>query len=252
MNESHMTAQDDLPGWRAEFVRRRFIRRALLPTSLIPSGFLRVSGTARPVVRLFAAADVKLSHLRQAAFSLVEVALALGVVSFSLMALIGLVPVGLGHFRDAIDATVGSQIAQRVVTDAQQTDFDLLNAKATTATSDFFVLPIRYFDEQGSEILPGAADAANQAIYQVRVRGSQPGPADSNASGCAFTSLPAAPGAERFRPRDSVFLTVQIARRPGLMALPVDEERQLWKAGAAPMSSYRMVITRNGYTPTKS
>ena len=35
------------------------------------------------------------------------------------------------------------------------------------------------------------------------------------------------------------------------MALPCDAARQLWKAGAAPMSTYRMVITRNGYTPTK-
>jgi hypothetical protein len=35
------------------------------------------------------------------------------------------------------------------------------------------------------------------------------------------------------------------------MALPVDAARQLWDADAAPMSTYRMVITRNGYTSSK-
>src|SRR5687767_4065395 len=59
-------------------------------------------------------------------FSLVEVVLAIGVVSFAFVAILGLVPAGMSQFRQAIDTAVCAQIAQRVIGDAQQTDFDLL------------------------------------------------------------------------------------------------------------------------------
>lgn len=185
-----------------------------------------------------------------AGFSLVEVAMSLAVVTFALVGILGLVPIGLGQFREAIDTTVGAQIAQRVITDAEQTDFDLLIASAQSSDASFFVLPVRYFDEQGSEVPAGDAQAAAKVIYHVRVRGSQPGPADTSAPGVGFTSLPGAP---RFRPRDTTFLTVQVAWRPGMAALPVDEAQSLWTRGAAPSSTYRAVVTRNGYrTPSPS
>lgn len=149
MNESHMTAQDDVPGWRAQLVRRRFIRSALLPTSLIPSGFLRESGTARPVVRSFAVADLKLSHLRRAAFSLVEVAMALGVVSFSLMGIDRTRPGRAWTFsrRDRCHGRVADRTTRG---DGCPTD-GLRPAQREGHDHDFrfFVLPIRYFDDQG-------------------------------------------------------------------------------------------------------
>jgi len=75
-------------------------------------------------------------------FSLIEVVLAIGVVAFSFVALLGLLPVGMGIFSSSLDTSVHTQIVQRFIADAQQTDFDTLLAKTTVT---------RYFDDEGSE-----------------------------------------------------------------------------------------------------
>ncbi len=54
-----------------------------------------------------------------AAFTLVEIALALGVISFAIVGLVALIPAGLNNFRASMNASVGSQIFQRVVSDAE-------------------------------------------------------------------------------------------------------------------------------------
>ena len=188
------------------------------------------------------------------AFSLIETAIALGIVAFVLVALMGMLPVGLSSFRQSIDATVCAQIIQRIVSDAEQSDFDLLSKKATSTDATFFVLPTRYFDDQGNEIVPAAASGPTAAewqriIYQVRVRGSQPGPPDSSAAPAAnFTSLPQE--GTRFHPRDSSFLTIQIANNPGNRTLPVGTE-QLWSATEAKkmglaLTTQSAIVTRNG------
>ena len=191
-------------------------------------------------------------------FSLVEIALAVGIVAFAFVGLMGLLPVGLAHFRTAIDASVGSQIFQRVVTDLEQMEFDTLLALGDTAPEskgDFFVLKPRYFDDQGAEVAPaGGGNLSDEeelrVIYRVRVRISRPGPAaiSSNASG--ITSLPAA-GQDRFTFRDSVFATIQVVHQPGKIALPVDGHL-LWdvpklREQNLALSTYSAVITRNGY-----
>ena len=48
------------------------------------------------------------------AFSLVEVTLALGVIAFGLLAVVGLIPIALKASRDAVDLTRTSMIAQDV------------------------------------------------------------------------------------------------------------------------------------------
>jgi uncharacterized protein (TIGR02598 family) len=196
------------------------------------------------------------SHAARAAFSLVEVALAVGIVAFAFVSLMALLPVGLSHFRAAIDLSVGAQIFQHVVGDAEQEDFERLTTTTATATGDFFVLPTRYFDDQGGEVVlrtPGtpSADEAAQIVYQVRVRGSRPGPDAVATQGAeVFTSLPASPGALRFNLRDATFLTIQIAHLPGGGTLPVDA-RLLWKVPASrslPLATYSAVVTRNGFS----
>jgi len=185
------------------------------------------------------------------AFSIIEVALALGVVAVAFVGLIGVVPGGLSNFRSAMDLTIGAQIAQRVITDVEQTDFDLLLAAQGTGTGIFYNLPVRYFDDQEKEVFPRQTGAANAAIYRVLVRVSQPGPRDINVPADGFTSLPADTGKTRFQPRDSVFLTVQVARLPGIQPMAVGAD-WLWPRGVAPMSSYRSVVTRNGRTARAS
>jgi len=80
---------------------------------------------------------------RVRAFSLIEVVLCIGIVAFAFLAIFGMLPVGLSTFRQAMDNTVGSQIIQRLVGEAQQTDFPALIATSTT---------LRYFDDQGNEM----------------------------------------------------------------------------------------------------
>lgn len=82
------------------------------------------------------------------AFSIVEIMLAIGVVAFAFVALMGLLPVGLDGFRNALDTSVRSQIVQRLVTDAQQTDFEKLKAQAGQ---------FRFFDDEGTEVPAGAS-----------------------------------------------------------------------------------------------
>ena len=55
------------------------------------------------------------------AFSLVEVTLALGVMAFCLVALLGLLPVGMNSNRDALEQTAAASIASAVAVDLRQT-----------------------------------------------------------------------------------------------------------------------------------
>ncbi|MEY2480538.1 MAG: hypothetical protein QOI04_1465 [Verrucomicrobiota bacterium] len=51
---------------------------------------------------------------RQSGFSLVEVTLAIGIIGFALLAIFGLIPVGLKSSRDAVDDTKTSLMAQDI------------------------------------------------------------------------------------------------------------------------------------------
>lgn len=104
-------------------------------------------------------------------FSLVEVVLAIGIVAFAFVGIFALLPTGMGISRQAMDASVGSQIAQRIINDAQQSDFPELlkeaNGKTITGTNQTGRKAERYFDDQGGE-LPAASKA--RAIYHVNTR----------------------------------------------------------------------------------
>jgi uncharacterized protein (TIGR02598 family) len=91
-------------------------------------------------------------------FSLIEVTLALGIVAFSVITLVGLIPMGLTTFHKAVATSVSSQIVQQVVTDVQQTDFNQLLASNTQ--------PLRYFDDQGNELSSATAPGV---VYNVNV-----------------------------------------------------------------------------------
>jgi uncharacterized protein (TIGR02598 family) len=92
-----------------------------------------------------------------AAFSILEIAIAIGVVAFGFVALFGLLPTGLDIFRRALESSVSAQIVQHVAADAQQTDFATLQAQPQV---------LRYFDEEGTELLPAQS---GQSIYTAQV-----------------------------------------------------------------------------------
>ena len=148
------------------------------------------------LVRLFSLAPqpvrlpvpVRSSARARGGFTLVEVVMAIGIVSFAFIGIFALLPAGLGVFRQAMDTSIGAQIAQRIVGEIEQTDFDSLVPSAGSRptgrdqgpTGNFYLLPYRYFDDQGIEVLYDTATAVERSrvIYTVRVRGSMPGSAD--------------------------------------------------------------------------
>ena len=207
---------------------------------------------------------------RFAGFSLVEISLALAIIAIAFVALIGLLPSGLNNFRTAMDSQTAGEIFQRVVADAQETDFDALVFPETLTPpqsplkrggpgTQFYRLPLRHFDNQGTEVKVTDPDAPTPAeaatiLYTVRVRGSLPGDPDprNHTSGFA-TSLPGST-ASRFNPRDLTFLTIQIAGTGGTRQLGpmVDSESflispSLAAKSAMPVRTYAAIVARNGY-----
>lgn len=191
-----------------------------------------------------------------------EVSVALAIVAVALVALLGLMPTGMNNFREALDAQTAGEIFQRVVADAQETDFDaLLASKVQTGGrgAQFYRLPIRHFDAQGTEVKTVNPDAltateAQAILYSVRVRGSQPGDPDPGKHTADFaTSLPGS-SVPRFNPRGLTFLTIQVAGTGGVRPLAplVDSESFLISpslAAKAAMSvhTYAAIVARNGY-----
>lgn len=91
------------------------------------------------------------------AFSLVEVTLALAILAFALVGIVGLMPVGLRAMGDALDDTASSLVARRLMGEVRQSSLDAILANPMNA---------RFFDAEGQEV-PGAGDPF--AIYQTTV-----------------------------------------------------------------------------------
>jgi uncharacterized protein (TIGR02598 family) len=96
---------------------------------------------------------------REGGFSLVEVALALGVMGFALTAIVGMIPVGLQKARLSMEATTGSHIIRQVIGGLSQSDF------STISSIDLS------FDDQGMQVDSSAA----RKIYDCRVTVSAAG-----------------------------------------------------------------------------
>ncbi len=91
------------------------------------------------------------------AFSLVEVCLAIGVLSFSLLTVIGLLPVGLTTMRRAMDAATERNIVRQLGAEASGMPYSRLR-------SDYAATQVRYFDDQGLAL----SNSAN-AYYRASV-----------------------------------------------------------------------------------
>jgi uncharacterized protein (TIGR02598 family) len=142
----------------------------------------------------------------QRAFSLVEVTLALGIISFAFVAIFGMLPVALDSARDSIDRTRGAQIAQRLFAETQQTPFDQLGS---------LVGSVFWFDGEGEEIASATADSGGgPAGYVYSATLSQSG---------------AAPGAAFSGTRTSTML-VKIAKNRDVTGLTRDQKPLLQEA----------------------
>ena len=95
---------------------------------------------------------------RQAAFSLVEVVMALGIAAFCLVALLGLMPVGLKTVRDARGDALRAEVLKAMGNIAQQTDYSLLGNLAGKKY---------YFDINGLVVSSASADAIYEAVLST-------------------------------------------------------------------------------------
>lgn len=159
-------------------------------------------------------------------FSLVETVLSLGVVAFAFLPLLALLPMGMSTFRKAMDASVTAQISQRIVNEAQETDF--ATYIATTPS-------VRYFDDEGEELTASGAVPVG-AIYQVNVH---------------VTCSPTLPGADAAN-ENLATVTIQIANNPGNVQMQTDSN-SLWVAptnGSVSLVDYSTVIAGNNVSST--
>jgi len=93
-----------------------------------------------------------------AAFSLVEVTLALGIVSVSLISLLGLLPAGLGVLRDSMDQTVHAQIVQRIASGLVTSDFAALSSETLSFDEEGQLL--QTIDDSGARYLATIQETA--------------------------------------------------------------------------------------------
>ena len=89
------------------------------------------------------------------AFSLIEVTIALGILAFALVGIMGILPVGLRTMGDAIDDSTSSLITRRMVGEARQSSFDALLSMPSTT---------RYFDFEGQEV---ASASSSLSVYKA-------------------------------------------------------------------------------------
>lgn len=83
--------------------------------------------------------------------------MAIGIVAFGFVAIMGLVPVGLDTFDRSVKATVEANIAQRFFSEAQQVRFSEVGDLATQG---------RYYDAEGFEVSQGASPSRS-FVYHV-------------------------------------------------------------------------------------
>jgi len=85
------------------------------------------------------------THSARRGFSLVEVVLALGVLSFAMLPMMGLIGSSLQSYRRAINDTVSRQIMTQLAGNAQQARLSNLQAQPSVTS---------YFDFEGNPVEP--------------------------------------------------------------------------------------------------
>jgi len=98
------------------------------------------------------------------AFSLVETALALGIVAFGLLSIIALLPMGLASYRQAIRYNIEADLVQQLARELENTPFDEIDNFPTQFAFDFEAREI--WNSADSEEAP--ADPAFDVTITVR------------------------------------------------------------------------------------
>ena len=148
-----------------------------------------------------------------AAFSLVEVAVAIGVVAIGMLSVVALLPTGMETLRASANETAQARISQEIIARLQGTDWDQSNNLGDFQDQLF------YFDRQGNQTLSTAPDTVFTAKLDVPTDGPQL-PAANNcglnqnlrAITVKITSLPTAIADRFLDPRKFQQLSVLAAK----------------------------------------
>lgn len=110
--------------------------------------------------------------LATAGFSLVEVTLAIGIVAFAFVALLGILPVGLNTFRASAETTNETRIIRDMTSMIQAAEYEQLDpANSLGGTSS--VPPITkntfYFDVDGAYLDSANNPSSDPAIKTLRI-----------------------------------------------------------------------------------
>jgi uncharacterized protein (TIGR02598 family) len=117
---------------------------------------------------------------KRAGFSLIEVTLAIAIVAFAFIALIGLLPAGMSVFNQTMDSTNEMRISSDLTALLQSTEYNKI------PTNPEIVDNIYYFDVDGGLLdtdMHPLADRVEERIYAARIFVDQqniPGPTITN------------------------------------------------------------------------
>ncbi len=175
------------------------------------------------------------------AFSLIEVTLAIGVMAFALLAIFGLIPVGLGSFRTAKDISITSQIEEKIFSEVKSMTFDNLTNTtryAPAAAGSVYQFPERFFTEDGTE----TSSADSTTIYHVNIRVVPVTTPLEKSGGTTLTNV------------DLASVTIQVAYDPSNQKLATNATTGLWTGalssapaatGAVPLYTYSAFVARS-------
>jgi uncharacterized protein (TIGR02598 family) len=123
------------------------------------------------------------ARFRQAGFSLVEISLAIGIIAFAFVGLIGLLPVGLTTFRDAIDTSNEARIVQSFTSKLLATEFSKVPDLSFEKSKEIY-----YYDEEGMPVDTATDEIPsrkNDRLYECKVFIEE----NPNAKGAGVRSL---------------------------------------------------------------
>lgn len=109
------------------------------------------------------------------AFTLVEVAIALGIFGFAIIALVGLLSVGLQTEKDAHRDTVMGNMVSYVLTDLRGTKYSVVTSQTLAASPPSFSRWYQ-FDADGAFVLSGTTATPvtqTNAVFLCTAQGSQ-------------------------------------------------------------------------------
>ena len=121
----------------------------------------------------------KITSQRHRAFTMVETVLALGITSFALVTIMGILPCGLQVFHSATEATVEGQMVQQIVGKLNQTPYD-----------DFSKLQESYsFDDAGNFVEDQSQDGIYTANLDLNYQTELPGSVGNTSDGLTGVTI---------------------------------------------------------------